>query len=198
MGELIEPTSMLLLVAQRDAGDLDGVWELAPDLSLATFRTKSLWGLVGIEGRATLVRGTITVDHSHVEGDIELDARSISSRNKRRDHHLQSSEFFATNLHPTIDVHVDRLDGYGGVLTAQVQIVIKGMPVTISLPLEVTKADADTIRVRTTSVVDRSWWGLRWNQLGMASMRNEVEVTATFVRRAREATEADPPRGEAP
>ncbi|MGC8480680.1 MAG: YceI family protein [Acidimicrobiales bacterium] len=197
MAERNEPTSMLVLIAQRDAGELNGVWTLVPELCLAKFRTKSLWGLIGIEGRASFLRGTITVDQAHIEGDVEIDARNISSKNKRRDGHLQSSEFFATNLHPTIEIRIDRIDAQGGAFAAQAQIIIKGMPVTVTLPLEVTRIDEHTTRVRTITVVDRSWWGLRWNQFGMASMQNHLEVTTTFVRRPPDATEERLGVGEA-
>ena len=65
--------------------------------------TTAIWGLAKVKGTFTAVGGTATVaDHGSISGDLIVDAGSIDTRNKRRDKHLRSAEFFDVSTHPTL------------------------------------------------------------------------------------------------
>lgn len=53
----------------------------------------------------------------------------------------------------------------------------------LSIPVTVTASGDDEVRIEAEVHVDRSDFGITWNQLGMASMKNVLTVTAVFVRR---------------
>jgi polyisoprenoid-binding protein YceI len=59
----------------------------------------------GIFGRAS-GRGTVSPT-GEVTGSVSLDARSLDTKNKKRDEHLRSADFFDADNHPSITFGVE-------------------------------------------------------------------------------------------
>ncbi|MBO0714955.1 MAG: YceI family protein, partial [Acidimicrobiales bacterium] len=80
-----------------------GRWELDAERSSVAFRSTSLWGLVPVKGRFTGFRGSGTIGADGVvNGELVIDATSVSTGNPKRDTHLRSDDFFKTSAHPEI------------------------------------------------------------------------------------------------
>ena len=90
---------------------------LDPAGSRAEFRVKHFWGAITVHGRLEQVTGEATVgSDGTVTGQISFDARSLDTKNKQRDKHLRSADFFDVDKHPhaRLTVASARLAGPAG------------------------------------------------------------------------------------
>jgi polyisoprenoid-binding protein YceI len=169
--------------AQLKSGELAGSWTLDPARSTAAIASKSMWGLVSVKGvfRDVEGSGTVTPDGA-VTGRIDLGAESIDTKNAKRDKHLRSDDFFLSEKFPKITFTLDRLAAEGDGVTATGAITVRDRTQPVSFPATVTQSGDGEVALDATLEVDRSQFGLTWNQLGMASMKNAITVHAVFTR----------------
>jgi polyisoprenoid-binding protein YceI len=178
----VSPGASPDIVIRFQAGDFAGDWTLAPGHSSARLSTRSMWGLAPVKGTFTRLSGAATVfSDGKVRGTLAVDASSLSTRNRIRDKHLHSADFLDTDNHPAITFTVTRLDTAGGQLTAYGTLTVRGTTRPVAVPLQVTAAGRQ-VELTGTLTIDRSEFGLTWNQMGMASMKNRLTVTAVFTR----------------
>jgi len=178
-GQSTAPTVDTLL---RD-GQLAGSWTLDPSRSQVRLSSKSMWGLVSVKGVFTDVSGTGTVSPSGaVSGTITVAAGSVDTKNKKRDAHLRSADFFDADNHPSITVSVDGItpSETGAQVTGTLAVRDRTRPV--SFDAKVSAVDAAEVWLDAEVQVNRADFGLTWNQLGMASMDNTITVHAVFTR----------------
>ena len=172
-----EPDTLL-----RD-GQFAGHWTLDPSRSQVRLRSKSMWGLVPVKGVFTGVSGTGTVSPSGaVSGTITVAAGSVDTKNKKRDAHLRSADFFDADNHPSITVSVDGItpSETGAQVTGTLAVRDRTRPV--SFDAKVSAVDAAEVWLDAEVQVNRADFGLTWNQMGMASMDNIITVHAVFTR----------------
>jgi polyisoprenoid-binding protein YceI len=76
-------------------GNLAGEWVLDPVKSGIGLKSRSMWGLVPVNGvfREVSGNGTVCADGA-VSGTVTVAAASIETKNPRRDTHLRSADFF--------------------------------------------------------------------------------------------------------
>ena len=142
-----------------------------------------MWGLASVKGVFTGVSGTGTVSPSGaVSGTITVAAGSIDTKNKKRDEHLRSADFFDADNHPGITVSVDGItpSGTGAQVTGTLAVRDRTRPV--SFDAKVSAVDAAEVWLDAEVQVNRADFGLTWNQMGMASMDNTITVHAVFTR----------------
>jgi polyisoprenoid-binding protein YceI len=164
-------------------GQLVGSWTLDPSRSQVRLRSKSMWGLVPVKGVFTDVSGTGTVSTSGaVSGTITVAAGSVDTKNKKRDEHLRSADFFDADDHPSITVSVDgiTLSETGAQVTGTLAVRDRTRPV--SFDAKVDAVDDAEVWLDAEIRVNRADFGLTWNQMGMASMDNTITVHAVFTR----------------
>jgi polyisoprenoid-binding protein YceI len=162
--------------------ELTGAWTLDPLRTTIQFRTKAMW-ILPVNGTLRVTEGSGTVeDDGRVTGRLVVDARSIDTKNKRRDEHLRTADFFEIEKYPSVvfDVTGARL-GAPGLSTVTGNLSIRGMsrPVEFQAGLRMETDGALTLDAQTE--IDRSEWGLRWAKMG-AGLHNRVFIKATFVR----------------
>ncbi|MGH3600615.1 MAG: YceI family protein [Pseudonocardiaceae bacterium] len=67
------------------------------------FCVKATWGLSTVNGRFSSFEGAPRVqDDGAAPGELTVQVASLSTKNKRRDEHLRSADFFDVERHPTI------------------------------------------------------------------------------------------------
>ena len=86
---------------------LAGTWTLDPQRSSVRFTSKTLWGLVPVNGRFTDVSGAgqLTSD-GRLSGRLVIRADSVRTGIGMRDHHLQAADFFDAERFPEIVVEL--------------------------------------------------------------------------------------------
>src|SRR5262249_34319648 len=89
------------LQALLRGGELAGSWTLDPARSEVLLKTRHTWGLFPLAGvfRQASGNGTVTAA-GDVSGVFTVAGGSIDTKNKRRDEHLRSADFFDVASHP--------------------------------------------------------------------------------------------------
>jgi polyisoprenoid-binding protein YceI len=162
--------------------ELTGPWTLDPARSTVQFQTKAMW-VLPVKGTLRVTEGSGTVaSDGQVTGRLVVDADSIATKNKKRDEHLRSADFFEVQKYPTIvfDVSDVRL-GDPGQSTVKGNLTIRGVGRPVEFQAALTERDG-AITLDAHTEIDRSEWGLRWAKMG-AGLHNRVSIEATFVRR---------------
>jgi polyisoprenoid-binding protein YceI len=114
-----------------------------------------------------------------LSGTLVIDAASIDTKNKKRDAHLRTADFFEVERFPTITFEVTsgRLAG-SGKLELTGTLTVHGQTRPLSLVADLSVA-ADSVTVSTEVAIDRSEWGLSLTPFG-AGLKNNVMINARF------------------
>jgi polyisoprenoid-binding protein YceI len=180
-----EQTAAPELQALLKNAALAGTWTLDGTRSTVGLRSKSVWGLVPVRGAFGQVSGTGTVSaDGEVTGRVAVAAASIDTKNKKRDAHLRSAELFDSENHPDLVFTVTGItpSGSGSGVTVSGQLTVRDQTRPVSFGAAVAAASASEVTLDAKVPVNRSDFGLTWNQLGMASMDNILDIHAVFSR----------------
>jgi polyisoprenoid-binding protein YceI len=176
-------TATALQALLRD-GALAGEWVLDPRKSSIRLQSKSIAGLVRVNGifREVSADGIIRPDGG-VSGTLTVAAGSIDTKNTRRDNHLRSADFFDSASYRDITFTVDgiRLSGAGVALTGALTVRGRTRPLSFDAAASV-RGDGE-IWLDAEVHINRADFGLTWNRLGMISMNNTLTIHALFTRR---------------
>jgi polyisoprenoid-binding protein YceI len=171
------PTAQTLLAD----GALAGEWTLDPGASSIRLKSKSIGGLVTVNGvfRQVSGNGTVSVD-GEVSGTVTVAAASIDTKNTKRDTHLRSADFFDSDNHPDITFTADgiRLSGPGVAVTGALTVCGRTRPLSFDAAASV-HGDGE-VWLDAEVRVNRADFGLTWNRLGLVSMKNTLTIHAVF------------------
>ncbi|MDQ2811413.1 MAG: YceI family protein [Actinomycetota bacterium] len=177
------PLQETTLHARLADGSLAGSWILDPAQSTVALKSKSMWGLVPVKGTFTKVEGAGTVSPTgEVSGQITVATASLDTRNARRDKHLRSKDFFLAEEHPAITFVASKLTPAGDNLSVEGILTVRGRSNPLTLTSAATSVAGGGVALDATAEIDRSHYGLTWNQLGMSSMHNTITIHAVFAR----------------
>lgn len=179
-GQATAPTVQDLL----RQGTLAGNWTLDQSSSAIGLRSKSMWGLAPVKGvfREFSGEGSVSPDGA-VKGTITVAAASVDTKNSKRDEHLRSDDFFDVGNTPDIAFTVEGITPSDGGVTVGGTLTVRGRTKPLSFPARVSVPRDGEVSFDADVHVDRSDFGLTWNQMGMASMRNTITIHAVFTRR---------------
>ena len=178
-------TSLQDIAALLNDGTGTGRWVLDPAGSRVEFYVKHFWGVVTVKGRFGQIHGEGNVGADGVvTGFLNIDAASVDTKNKKRDTHLRSAEFFNSELYPNVVVTVTgaspteqaTLDCHGTLEAA-------GQVKPIEFSADVLDLSVLAVTLRAELIVDRTEFSMTWSPLGMASSAARVTVSARFIRR---------------
>jgi polyisoprenoid-binding protein YceI len=83
--------------------DFVGKWMLDPDRTSIVFHTKAMW-VFPAKGTARAIEGVGTMGtDGGLSGSLVVDAASIDTKNRKRDAHLRTADFFEVETFPTIN-----------------------------------------------------------------------------------------------
>ena len=171
-------------VALAREGAFSGHWKLDPEGSRVEFRVRHFWKTITVRGWFERIdgEGTVAPDGT-ATGQIVIDAASLSTRNKQRDKHLRSADFFGVDEHPQAVLSVTRASlSSSGELAAEGTLEAAGIRQPVSFTAGVTDAGPDAVTLRAELTIDRSRFGMTWSPLRMASMEAAGSITARFTR----------------
>ena len=173
-------TSSALRALLQDA-TLAGPWALDASRSEVRLKSRSLWGLVPVKGVFRQVTGNGTVSAAgDVTGTITVAARSVDTKNNKRDQHLRSADFFDVANHPDITFTVDGIRPDNGGVRVTGSLSVRGRTRPVSFDAKVSCADGE-VTLDGQVQVNRADFGLTWNRMG-TSMHNTITVHAVFTR----------------
>nr|WP_299204545.1 YceI family protein [uncultured Brumimicrobium sp.] len=95
-------------------------------------------GISNVKGTFSGFTGKVNFNPNQLESakiDVCIDASSINTKNKKRDEHLRSEDFFEVVTYPTICFTSDKITKSGGKYIAQGKLTLHGVTKTIEIPL---------------------------------------------------------------
>jgi polyisoprenoid-binding protein YceI len=125
-----------------------------------------------VRGNFTDFSGEIDIDTNKktlVSAKATIDATSIDTRNKKRDDHLRSADFFDVAKYPEITFVSKNVSGHGENITVVGDLTIKGVTKEITLKGNFAGVAKDPwgnnrAGFAATGEVDRREFGLTWNK----------------------------------
>lgn len=161
-----------------------GRWALDAGCSSVAFASKTLWGLATVRGVFTSFAGVGTVGKDgSTHGRLEIESASLNTKNKTRDVHLRSADFFNAEAHPqvVVDVLSARLvNGHQVHLNAQ--LTVAGVCKPLQLVATVVDPSADEVTLQAEVEIDKREFGMTINRLKMLTDPSTVSVLARFTR----------------
>jgi polyisoprenoid-binding protein YceI len=164
-------------------GKLAGAWTLDGAKSSVGLRTKSVWGLVKVNGVFGQVTGAAVISAAgEATGTITVAAASIDTGVKKRDDHLRSADFFDAAKYPDITFSATSvtLSGENATVAGTLTVRDQTRPVTVSGA--VSANGTGEISLDAEIPVNRGQYGMSFNQLGMMSLDNVIAIHAVFAR----------------
>jgi polyisoprenoid-binding protein YceI len=161
-----------------------GRWALDPTRSTVAISHKTMWGMATVKGSFKTLSGDgeVRADGT-VTGTLVLDAASIDTKHTKRDKHLRSADFFHTDEHPSIVFTVDSaVPAANGTAEIDGQLTVRGVTRPLSFTAQTGGTGTDDVTLTGELTVDRAWFGLDWNQLGMLRGPATVTLNTHFVR----------------
>lgn len=177
--ERVAPPAELLA-----AGSATGTWTLDAEHSQISFAVKHFWGAITVRGSFKTVRGEATVDpDGTVTGQLTLDSASLDTKNKKRDEHLRSGDFFNVDTHPEALVTVTSVAPAGpDSLVCQASLAAAGHTRPLEFTAHIEDASPQAVTLRTEIAVDRTEFDMTWSPLGIASRTATATAVTRWVR----------------
>jgi polyisoprenoid-binding protein YceI len=166
------------------AGTAAGGWTLDPQASNVQFAVKHFWGAVTVRGQFEQIagEGAATAEGS-LTGTLSFDATSLTTKNKQRDKHLRSSDFFDTENHPMVVLIVTETTALDdGALVCKGTLEAAGHLEPIEFTAHVQDFTDHAVTMTADLVVDRTRFAMTWSPMRIAAYDALATVTARFVR----------------
>jgi polyisoprenoid-binding protein YceI len=174
-----QPAALAALLGE---GKLAGSWTLDAARSQVRLATKSVWNLVSVKGVFGEVSGAGTVTAAgEVTGTLTIAAGSIDTKIKKRDDHLRSADFFDAASYPDITFSVEAVSPAADGVTVAGSLTVRETTRPVSFGAAVSGGDSE-VTFDAEVPVNRTDYGLTFNQLGMMGTRNTITIHAVFTR----------------
>jgi len=159
----------------------DGTWRVDPECSEIGFAVKSM-GLITVRGVFHEYAGSLAVHGDGADGELTIGAASLDTRNKRRDKHLRSSDFFDVERHPCVVFTATAVSARDGGVTVTGDLRIGSTRLPLEIPVNVEPAAGGAVRLDGKTTVPRAAAGLDWNWLGMVGRDAVLHARLTLTR----------------
>lgn len=168
--------------AQTTTALATGTWRLDPARSSVEFHVRHFYGLITVKGRFSQYQGTLNLQ---ADPAIELvvEADSLDTKQKKRDKHLRSEDFFHVAEHPQVRFASETATVEGDQLTATGQLHAAGR----SIPVHVTgtiRAVDDEFEIEASALADHRELGMTWSPIGILRAPSTLLVSGRLLREA--------------
>jgi polyisoprenoid-binding protein YceI len=155
-------------------------WRIDPQRSSVEFRVPHFYGLLKVKGKFESFTGTLDLT-GEPEVELTIDADSVQTKQKARDKHLRSPDFFHTEKHPSVRFtsHASKLTGER--LHVQGRLEAAGHLVPLDLEA-VLQPVGDELEVFAETKVDQRELGMTWSPLGIARTPSTLIVKGRLVK----------------
>ena len=144
-----------------------GAWRVVPSRSELGFLTRTMLGLVRVRGRYSGFEGELHIDDTgKASGFLRVEAETISTRIKKRDTHLRSTDFFAVERHSHMRFDLASLIPDGDRrMTLTGTLHIRDRALAIHAPVSVTAVGSDGLHIDADFEVDHHAAGFEFKRL---------------------------------
>jgi polyisoprenoid-binding protein YceI len=164
-------------------GKLAGAWTLDGAKSSVGLRTKSVWGLVKVNGVFGQVTGAAVISAAgEATGTITVAAASVDTGLKKRDDHLRSADFFDAAKYPDITFSATSVTLAGENATVAGTLTVRDQTRPVTVSGAVSANGTGEISLDAELPVNRGQYGMSFNQLGMMSLDNIIAIHAVFTK----------------
>jgi polyisoprenoid-binding protein YceI len=172
------------LRALLEDGALAGEWAMDPQRSSIRLKSRSMWGLVEVTGAFREIRGSGTVSpDGKVSGTVTVATASIDTKETKRDTHLRSADFFDVGNFPYITFTMDSIRPAGRGVSINGTLTVRDCTRPLSFDAAASLQDDGAAWFDAEVRINRTHWGLTWNQKGMVSVHNTLTIHTVFTRR---------------
>lgn len=158
-------------MAESNVSELVDTYTIDPAHSEVGFVVRHM-GFSKVRGRFETFEGTVTGnpdDISSLQARVEIDGRSITTDEKKRDEHLRSSDFLDIENHPKIifqSTRVTKVDGQ--TFTVEGELTIRGVTKQVELRGKYLGEGKDPwggtrVGFEASTTVNRKDYGVNWN-----------------------------------
>jgi polyisoprenoid-binding protein YceI len=113
---------------------------------------------------------------------LEVKSASINTKMKKRDEHLRSDDFFASDRFSDIVFEIDQVTSTTSGLTVEGRLTVRERTIRLEFPVVVTELGSGQMGIDTELDVDRSELGLSYRGKGATKMNNALIIHAVFAR----------------
>jgi polyisoprenoid-binding protein YceI len=169
--------------ALLEDGKLAGSWTLDPARSWVHLKTRHTWGLLPLTGVFGQVAGSGAVSAAgDVSGVLTVGAASLDTKNKKRDQHLRSGDFFDAANHPDFTFAADDAKPTDEGVRVTGRLTVRDRTLPVSFDAKVRDVSDAEVTLDAEVPVDRTDFGMTWNMMGIAPVKNTIVVHAVFTR----------------
>ena len=159
-----------------------GRWLLDPERSSVEFHVRHFYGLVTVKGHFDHYEGTLDLS-AQPAVELTIDADSLDTKNRRRDQHLRSADFFDVANHPQVRFFSDSATLRGETLTVHGQLHAAGKQIPLELDATVREVDGE-LMIEATTHADHRELGMTWSPLGILRAPSKLIIRGRLVRPA--------------
>lgn len=174
--------------AAKEQGAGVSRWVIDPAHTVVEFAVRHMM-IATVRGHFGEVEGIIRLDEqdpSNSSVEAKIDVASIDTRQKDRDEHLRSADFFDVTNHPMMEFRSRRVERADGDRYRVIgDLTIRGTTREVELDVidrgRVTDPwGAERVAFSAEGAIDRTDFGLKWNQAleaGGVVVGNEVKIS---------------------
>src|ERR1700690_2785438 len=118
----------------------EGTWVLDPARSSVEFHVRHFYGLMTVKGHFDSFEGTLEL-HAQPAVSLTIDAASVDTKQKQRDKHLRSTDFFGVEKTPEVRFVSESATLNGGKLAVRGQLHAAGKTIPLAFDASVHPAD---------------------------------------------------------
>lgn len=151
-----------------------------PARSSLTFKATSR--LQNADGVFHRFEGEVAVDPADLATarlTVTVDAASLDTKNRKRDDHLRSADFFDVARHPVVAFQSDRVTAAGGGVTVHGRLTMRGVTREVAIPVQVEVAGDDALVARGQFALNRQDYGISYSSI-LNPIHDVVRVAFTF------------------
>jgi polyisoprenoid-binding protein YceI len=157
-----------------------GGWRLDPSRSSVEFHVRHFYGLITVKGRFDRYNGTLNLT-AQPAIELTIEADSLETKNKQRDKHLRSDDFFDVENHPQV-----RFESAGAALEGE-QLKVRGhlhaAGKHIPLDVDATVRELDGgLEIEASALADHRELGMTWSPLGILRAPSRLIVRGRLLR----------------
>jgi polyisoprenoid-binding protein YceI len=158
-----------------------GRYDIDPDQSAVTFRTRHLFGLAPVHGTFAIKAGTVDIAEPVTASGIsaEIETASFRTRSGQRDRSVLSPRFLDPGRYPVLTFSSGPVDAEGQVVDGT--LTVRGVTRPVRLSVTRCTVSRQSFSARATARIDRTEFGITAAR-GLAGRYLDVTVEIQCVR----------------